>query len=159
MDHVEIERKYLIDTEKLPDLATIRAFHIISQGYLPTEPCTRIRIIGDQAYMTVKGSPKGSSGGPLVRSESEHEIPIVEANQLWLQCRATLSKIRYEIPYEGRIWEVDRFVGPLEGLWLAEVELESEDAEVRLPPWVTREVTDDPRYANSRLAAEGIPKP
>jgi CYTH domain-containing protein len=34
---------------------------------------------------------------------------------------------------------------------VAEVELDSEDQSLTLPPWVAREVTDDPRYFNANL--------
>jgi adenylate cyclase len=34
---------------------------------------------------------------------------------------------------------------------MAEVELESEDEAVMLPPWVTKEVSGDKRYFNANL--------
>jgi adenylate cyclase len=34
---------------------------------------------------------------------------------------------------------------------VAEIELEAEEAELCRPPWLGREVSDDPRYFNSRL--------
>jgi CYTH domain-containing protein len=35
---------------------------------------------------------------------------------------------------------------------MAEVELVDEHEEVILPPWIGNEVSDDPRYFNSKLA-------
>ena len=49
-------------------------------------------------------------------------------------------------------WEVDEFLGENRGLIVAEIELESENQEFARPEWIGREVTDDPRYFNSRLS-------
>lgn len=49
------------------------------------------------------------------------------------------------------MWHVDEFHGGNRGLVLAEVELETVDQPVRLPPWVGREVTGNPAYRNSKL--------
>ncbi len=48
--------------------------------------------------------------------------------------------------------EVDEFAGENAPLVMAEVELTRIDDEVALPPWVGREVTDDPAYTNAALA-------
>ena len=52
------------------------------------------------------------------------------------------------------LWEVDEFLDRT--LVVAEIELSSPDALVELPPWLRavmdREVTDEPEYANARLA-------
>lgn len=48
---------------------------------------------------------------------------------------------------------IRRIVGlepwPHEGLVLAEGALQSEDQTVACPPWISQEVTDDPRYFNA----------
>lgn len=69
-----------------------------------------------------------------------------------------LEKTRYRVAHAGAMWDVDVFGGELAGLILAEIELEREDQPVVLPPWVEREVTDDARYRNSRLAAGPRPE-
>jgi adenylate cyclase len=51
-----------------------------------------------------------------------------------------------------RKWEIDKFHGMNEGLVLGEVELEREGEEVERPPWVVKEVSDDPRFYNVNLA-------
>ncbi|MGH1570428.1 hypothetical protein ACRAWG_06855 [Methylobacterium sp. P31] len=68
-----------------------------------------------------------------------------------------LEKTRYRVEHAGAVWEVDVFGGALAGLILAEIELEREDQPVVLPSWIEREVTDDARYRNSRLATGAIP--
>jgi CYTH domain-containing protein len=51
------------------------------------------------------------------------------------------------------------YSGALTGLMVAEVEFPSEEAaRAFVPPaWFGREVTNDSRYKNRRLATEGLP--
>ncbi|MCF6205849.1 MAG: CYTH domain-containing protein, partial [Sulfurovum sp.] len=70
----EIERKFLVDTAKLPPLPQPL---IIKQGYIPTQNATvRIRRTDDQAYLTIKGRATG-----LTRSEFEYPIPLLMPKQ------------------------------------------------------------------------------
>ena len=62
-----------------------------------------------------------------------------------------LSKTRYEIKIENNLWEVDVFEGKLDGLIIAEIELESEDESFNKPVWLGREVTNDLSYLNAKL--------
>ena len=52
----------------------------------------------------------------------------------------------------GYFWEVDEFLGAHAGLVLAEIELQAPDQPFARPPWLGKEVTDDPRYHNSSLS-------
>ena len=70
---------------------------------------------------------------------------------------AIVDKIRYLVDVAGRTWEVDVFAGANEGLVMAEVELDREDAVVELPAWAGLEVTDDPRYYNASLSRSPMP--
>ncbi len=143
---IEIERKFLIDTDKLPPLPEPL---VIKQGYIPAEGATvRVRIKNGEAYLTLKGKAKA-----LVRSEFEYPVPYEDALAMLAElCAAPLiEKKRYEIMFEGHLWEVDIFEGENEGLFLAEIELQSAEESFVLPPWVTREVTEDKRYYNANL--------
>jgi adenylate cyclase len=98
--------------------------------------------------VTVKGRNTGAT-----RSEWEWEIPVDDAYAMLAICDGPIiEKTRHLIEHDGRTWEVDVFAGTNSGLVMAEIELEAEDADVSLPPWVGREVTDDQRYYNSSLA-------
>ena len=101
--------------------------------------------------MTVKGEPNG-----IVRPEFEYEVPVDDAEAMLkaLCARPLIEKTRYMVRYEGFVWHVDEFQGDNAGLTLAEVELEQPDEHVPLPSWVGEEVTQDPRYRNSRLVDE-----
>ena len=63
-----------------------------------------------------------------------------------------ISKHRYEVMFEGHLWEVDEFHGTHEGLVVAEIELGAEDETFPLPPFIGDEVTGNPAYFNSSLA-------
>jgi len=162
----EIERKFLIDRgwadifervflgrdgTKMPEGTSLE------QGYLAMhDPSVRVRVSNDSAWITIKGVSKE---GGLVRDEYEYAIPVADGRAIMGLCKKTLRKVRYKVSFGGKTWEVDHFLGPLEGLWLAEVEVESteEARNVELPPWVNTEVTGDERYTNAYLAEHGLP--
>lgn len=142
----EIERKFLIRGD-----AWRRAEAVYyCQGYLNRDKArtVRVRIAGEQAFITIKGLSTGAS-----RLEFEYAIPIDDAKQLLLLCEQPLiEKYRRKIPYEGFVWEVDEFLGENAGLVIAEIELPAEDTPFALPDWVGQEVTHDTRYFNSALS-------
>ena len=144
----EIERKFLVtDTDFLRD----EVGQECRQGYLPTAGTTtvRVRLIGDRAYLTVKGADAG-----ITRREFEYEIPVVDAeDMLDLLCDEPLiEKTRHQIEFDGTRWDVDLFHGVNQGLNVAEVELASEQQVFAKPPWVGDEVTGQAAYYNFNLA-------
>ena len=144
----EIERKFLVsdDSWRSADPAGVR----MAQGYLTLDPdrTVRVRVAGDQAWLTIKGRSVG-----ITRAEFEYPVPACDARELLAMCLPTvIDKTRHRISYEGHIWEVDEFHGANQGLVVAEVELADASAEPVLPPWVGAEVSDDSRYYNASLA-------
>jgi adenylate cyclase len=143
----EIERKFLVDPDKFcpgNDFAQIR------QGYLNDDPerSVRVRLSGNQAFLTIKGKPKGIS-----RDEYEYPIPVPDAEELLgLSKGSLIEKTRFKIWFEGKLWEVDKFSGENEGLLLAEIELDSEEENIVFPGWVAVEVSGDPRFFNLYLS-------
>lgn len=143
---IEIERKFLVVGDEWR--AATAVFY--SQGYLSRGKgrTLRVRVAGEQAFLTIKGATEGIS-----RLEFEYEIPVADAKQLFSLCEGPLiEKYRRKISYEGMLWEVDEFLGDNAGLVVAEIELASEDQVFAKPTWVGEEVTDDNRYANSNLS-------
>jgi CYTH domain-containing protein len=142
----EIERKYVVDTKlwKPRDAGT----HF-KQGYLNShkDRVVRVRLEGATAKLTIKGATRG-----IRRAEFEYAIPQEDAVAMLALCEQPLiEKRRYREVVGGRTWEIDVFLGDNEGLVLAEVELDSEDQEIEIPPWAIRDVSNDPRYYNSNL--------
>ncbi len=147
---IEIERKFLINSEKFKTEATSK--ERIVQGFLNTHPerAVRVRIKGDFGYLTVKG--KSNKAGTS-RFEWEKEINIVDAEALLQLCETgVLEKTRYEVPVGRHIFEVDEFHEENEGLIVAEIELRTENEIFEKPDWLGKEVTGDIKYYNSQLS-------
>lgn len=144
---IEIERKYKVTTDEYKQLAKPL---YCKQGYLDTqnEPLVRIRIMGEKAYLTLKGKNDGIS-----RLEFEYEIPVEDGNALLSNfCSTTLiEKNRFILSVENTTWEVDEFLGENVGLVVAEVELTSENAVFYKPSWIGKEVSQHTRYYNYKL--------
>ena len=152
----EIERKFRLAGR--PSWLRAAPSRRIEQGYLAVSEDgveVRIRRAGAATTLTVK------SGSGLVRVEEELEIDGRRFDALWpLTEGRRVVKTRHLVPLPGGLTaEVDEYAGALQGLWTAEVEFDSEDAAGAFsgPDWLGREVTDDARYKNQRLAREGAP--
>lgn len=144
---MEIERKFLVHKAPIHDWGEGVK---MQQGYLARglNATCRIRAAGEHGFLTIKGRTEGIS-----RQEYEYEIPIEEAYSMLKLCEGGLiSKTRWRVNFEGKIWEVDVFDGDNEGLIVAEIELETEDEVFIKPPWISTEVSDDPRYFNGALS-------
>jgi adenylate cyclase len=153
---VEIERKFLV--EPAPSDLDAHPSSRIEQGYIAITDDgveVRIRRYGDRSFLTIK------SGGGMVRVEEEIEIDERRFTALWpLTEGRRICKRRYLIPAErGATIELDVYEDALSGLVTAEVEFESEAAAAAFtpPPWLGRDVTDEPGYKNQRLAVHGLP--
>lgn len=146
----ETERKFLLANEdwKTPELEG----RLYKQGYLISSPekAVRVRVAGTHGFITIKS---GSYPGGFGRDEFEYEIPVDDAIKIFeTLCEpGTIEKTRYEIPYEGHVWEVDVFHGTNDGLITAEIELKSENEAFSSPSWLGEEVTHDKRYTNGIL--------
>ena len=145
--HIETERKFLVKDSSFKQLA-VKAYRI-KQGYIAHDGgnTVRVRIRDNQGFLTIKGP----SMNGISRFEWEREIPLQEAEELFLLCRGgAIDKTRYIVP-SGKYFEVDEFYGENEGLVMAEIELESPEEPFERPEWLGEEVTGDKRYYNSYL--------
>ena len=143
----EIERKFLVDKSRLPNNLEGTKY---TQGYISITDSgiVRVRIKGDIAVITIK-----SAGLGISRDEFEYQIPMDDAKSLLeLFNDGVIYKTRYDIVYEGKKWEIDQFYGDNEGLWIAEIELQSEQESFQVPEWVLEEVTGNEKYYNSYLS-------
>lgn len=147
----EIERKFLVKNNSYKTLATSKKLY--KQGYLKATPeCTiRVRIVGDEAFITIKGKKSGIS-----RSEFEYAIPVDDANKM-LQTMSkgfVVEKYRYIVPIEGSslFWEVDEFLEDNEGLVIAEIELHTISEIFEKPDWLGEEVSHSNKYYNAYLS-------
>ncbi|NHF58882.1 CYTH domain-containing protein [Flavobacteriaceae bacterium TP-CH-4] len=149
---IEIERKYLVTSDAYRGKAISK--ERIIQGFLNTHPerTVRVRIKGDKAYLTIKG--KSNESGTS-RYEWEQEMAITDAEKLLEICEeGRIDKIRYSVPFDNQIFEVDEFLGANDGLVIAEVELNNETEYFDKPDWLGKEVTGDIKYYNSQLGKQ-----
>ena len=144
----EIERKFLVNKNALPSLDLLDHI-IITQGYLlnTKDKTVRIRLSNNTAFLAIKGATSGIS-----RDEYEYQIPYDDAQNILSDfIDQTIDKTRYIIPFGNKNWELDVFHNNLEGLIIAEVELESENELIEIPEWCTQEVSQNPMYYNAQL--------
>lgn len=145
---IEIERKFLLKNQQWRAIADQGC--LIRQGYLSDQPerTVRVRLSGEQAWLTIKGKTQG-----IARLELEYPIAVAEAVQLLDQLclKPLIEKYRYRIVQKDVVWEIDEFLGENKGLLVAEIELRSIDQAFDRPAWLGDEVSDDPRYFNSAL--------
>src|SRR5574338_520520 len=90
----EIERRFLVDSSKLPYL---KKGKLLTQGYLSElkksdDPLIRVRTEGKKAFLTIK-----LVESPLTRLEFEYPIKITEAQKLLDNCLFQVQKIRYNL--------------------------------------------------------------
>lgn len=143
----EIERKFLVvgDDWKMAEPT------LYIQGYLNRDKfrTVRVRIAGDQAWLTIKGATIG-----ITRAEYEYIIPVSDAEEmLKLSDGPLVEKKRWRVLVDDVTWEIDEFLGENAGLIVAEIELDDENQTFNRPAWVGTEVTQDARYYNSNLAS------
>lgn len=161
MEHLEIERKYLI---RMPDCALllllpsseIEQVYILSHG--SERERIRRRMYEDRTIYTHTAKKRLSD---LTRVEFEEEISEEHYRELQAfadPSRRVIRKKRLIYEYDGQNFEIDIFP-----FWndraLMELELDSEGQILRLPPdiEIIREVTSEKEYTNSALARE-IPR-
>ncbi len=161
MDHLEIERKYLI---RMPDAALLAQLPAseIEQTYILSPEGARERVRRrEYADGTVFTHTAKTRLSVLSRIEKEEQISEERYRELLLRAdpaRRPVRKRRLILRYDGQDFEIDVFP-----FWndraLMELELRSEEQELRLPPGIEiiREVTADGRYTNSAIARE-IPR-
>jgi adenylate cyclase len=146
----EIERKFLV--KWLPDDLKQSRRLIIDQGYLAAESPgrqVRLRKTGRTASLTFKAGRGGH------REEREIKLTPKQFAALWPGTAGRrLRKVRYEIPWDNVLIEIDIYRGRHSGLVVAEVEFPNRAScrRFKAPWWFGREVTGEKRYSNVRLA-------
>ncbi len=147
---IEIEHKFLLTSNLWRNEVATKT--LIMQGYLSriAERTVRVRIAGEQAWLTIKGKNSGAT-----RLEYEYAISLSDAKQMLEQLceQPIIEKWRHCLLHCGHLWEIDEFRGENSGLIVAEIELKNENEPFAHPDWLGREVTSDPRYFNSSLIA------
>ena len=141
----EIERKFLVSSDAWR--AEVSRVEKYRQGYLSdnAECSIRVRISDEHAWLNLKSATLG-----IQRTEYEYPVPLKDAEEMLASfCRhAVIIKSRYFVKFKDYVWEIDVFEGDNTGLVVAEIELNDENEKFARPPWLGKEVSDDPRYYN-----------
>jgi adenylate cyclase len=149
----EIEHKFIAAFAS--DHVFSAPFKYYEQAYIVTgDPEVRIRrtmssdftaiSIAGTYYMAVK------SGAGLIREEIEFSIPDADGLALFAMAKHKIKKRRH---HAGN-WEIDVFSGELDGLLIAEIEVDDPSAPVPPPPagiHLLKDVTHDPAFKNKAL--------
>lgn len=159
---IEFERKFLLRQDALAELLkTAHGVQDIRQGYFMEDEqrCVRVRNRGDAWLLTFKA--RTQEVGKLI--EVEMPVESSHAETLMALSQTRVHKRRHLVQHGEFLWEVDEFLDHNAGLVLAEVELaddvQSDRLSAALPAWVEREVTGQPQYFNTWLAANTLPRP
>mgnify|MGYP002626673772 CR=1 FL=1 len=148
----EIERKFLVKNDSFKRMAMHS--DTICQGFLSVDPdrVVRVRIKGGEGFITIKSRPQKDH---FAHFEYEIPIPAADAEKLLSLCLPyPIEKERFYVPIEGQelCFEVDVFHDRLEGLIVAEIELQDENQCFPHPDFLGEEVTDNTQYSNSQLS-------
>ena len=150
---IEIERRFLVENNDWKNHVILS--ESFSQAYLNSigdEWTTRIRIIdNNKGYITLKSSLNG-----LINYEFEYSIPRKDAIELIQLSKYKITKIRYQLKINKKNWVVDVFEKSNSGLKIAEIELNSESEEIRVPSWCGQEITGIKSLSNASLAKAPI---
>jgi CYTH domain-containing protein/predicted ATPase len=158
----EIERKFLLRDSSAQGEVPVRFEEFdIEQTYLidQTGWQARVRRRGQHGSYTYTHTLKRPTGVGQ-RVEIERQITGREYIALLVQtdpARHTIKKRRRVFLWANQYFEWDIFVHPRPGLELLELEVDSLNSPLALPPFlrVAREVTGDNQYANHTIALGG----
>lgn len=151
---MEIERKFLLG--EIPAGMGRLRWRPIRQGYLTHGDGCEIRIRNDSGafFLTCK------EGSGLVRKETEVRIDRRQFESLWtITAGRRLEKERAALKVGACLVEIDRYLGALAPLCVAEVEFPSVEASTTFAPpdFFGRDITGDDDYSNASLAQHGLP--
>lgn len=149
----EYERKFLARVSLLPELSFGDA-EAIEQGYLALSPNRiRVRLKGSEYIVELKGGDDDEIElyRPS-RDQGHHLLHSVAA-----KVASIIVKDRFTIAagFDGLHWEIDFFRKDNAPLVVVEIEMPAKRYPLksqRLPEWLGKEVTNDPRFKNSNLA-------
>jgi adenylate cyclase len=149
---LEIERKFLVvsDQWKSGALNHRQITDYLIARFEGESGKARIRICDAVAQLTIKGPRRG-----LTRSEFHVPLLPEDAASMIneLARGAAIDKKRYEVKVHDFVWQVDEYLGALEGLVTCDGELPSEQTTFVKPSWAGTDVTGECRFSSSTLAA------
>ena len=145
---LEIERRFLIKNDNWKKFITNKIF--IEQGYLSKsldDWIIRIRFTGKDFKIALKKHIES-----FTNFEFEYSIPQKDGETIMSNLSNTIKKERYFLKIEKKSWIIDCFKDNNYPLEIAEIELSSEEEDVSLPSFISKEITGIKHYSNFSLA-------
>ena len=145
---LEIERRFLIKNDNWKKFITNKIF--IEQGYLSKtidDWIIRIRFTGKDFKITLKKHIES-----FTNFEFEYSIPQKDGETIMSNLSNTIKKERFFLEIEKKSWIIDCFKENNYPLEIAEIELSSEDEDLSLPSFISKEITGMKHYSNFSLA-------
>lgn len=151
---LEIERRFLVDQDKIPAAAFFDTWRI-EDRYLE---CGLLRLRYQKNLTTReeiwKLAKKYHSEGAFVRPMTNIYLSVDEFSAIANLPNHLIEKTRHHLLVENKKWAVDVFDGALAELILAEIETQSltELEAISPPQWARCEVTRDPFFNGGNLS-------
>ena len=151
---LEIERRFLVKNDDWKEFITKKTF--IEQGYLSyklDDWIIRIRFNGANFKIALKKHIEN-----FTNFEFEYLIPNSDGEKIMSNLRNTIKKDRFFLEFEKKQWIIDSFKEKNFPLQVAEIELAKEEEEVKLPKFVSKEITGIHNLSNFSLTAYPLSK-
>ena len=145
---LEIERRFLIKNDNWKEFITKKI--VIEQGYLTKsldDWIIRIRFTGKYFKIAIKKHIES-----FTNFEFEYSIPRSDGKKIMSNLKNTIKKERFFLEVEKKSWIIDCFKEKNYPLEIAEIELSSEDEDLSLPSFISKEITGLTHYSNFNLA-------
>ena len=145
---LEIERRFLLKNDNWKEFITKKIF--IEQGYLSKsldDWIIRIRFTGKDYKIALKKHIES-----FTNFEFEYSIPRNDGEKIMSNLPHTIKKERFFLEVEKKSWIVDCFKENNYPLEIAEIELYSEEEDISLPSFISKEITGLRKYSNFSLS-------
>ena len=144
---IEIERRFLIKNDNWKEYITNKIF--IEQGYLSKnldDWIIRIRFTGEDFKIALKKHIAG-----FTNFEFEYSVPQKDGETIMSNLSNTIKKERFFVEFEKKSWIIDCFKENNYPLEIAEIELSKEEEYLKLPSFISEEITGLLHYSNFSL--------
>ena len=144
---LEIERRFLIENDNWKEFVIKKIF--IEQGYLSKnldDWIIRIRSSENNYKIAIKKHIES-----FTNFEFEYSIPHKDGAIIMSNLSNTIKKDRFFLEIEKKSWIIDCFKENNYPLEIAEIELSNEKEDLRIPSFISGEITGLKHYSNFSL--------
>ena len=143
----EIERRFFVKNDSWKEFITKKI--VIEQGYFTKsldDWIIRIRFTGKDFKIALKKHIES-----FTNFEFEYSIPQKDGETIMSNLSNTIKKERFFLEIKNKSWIVDCFKENNYPLKIAEIELSKEEEDLKLPSFISEEITGLLHYSNFSL--------